>query len=108
SPSNTSWEPKIHEKLSISQHIDHQGHATSVHGEHEDDLLTSAFGLKNWSLSTSKGGLDGGIKSSAHDRGESLHLGASCRFCNGFLYILISENGAIPGVIPARNHVPGL
>ena len=28
-----TWEPKIHEKLPISQHIDRQDLATSVHGE---------------------------------------------------------------------------
>src|SRR5262249_57878612 len=31
-----TWEPKIHEKLPISQHIDRQDLATSVHGEFED------------------------------------------------------------------------
>src|SRR5215469_15499688 len=29
-----TWEPKIHEKLPISQHIDRQDLATSVHGEY--------------------------------------------------------------------------
>src|SRR5215469_17153468 len=34
-----TWEPKIHEKLPISQHIDRQDLATSVHGEFEFDLV---------------------------------------------------------------------
>src|SRR5215469_16673426 len=45
-----TWEPKIHEKLQISQHIDRQDLATSVHGEHddehEDEHLVADFGVR--------------------------------------------------------------
>ena len=32
-----AWEFKIHEKRPISQHIDRQELATSVHGEYDDE-----------------------------------------------------------------------
>jgi len=41
-----TWEPKIHEKLQISQHIDRQDLATSVHGEHDNEHETIDLGGK--------------------------------------------------------------